>query len=36
VMTVMIDPRGLEWLFGFKTNEADGSRQGAAKFFLRR
>src|SRR5690349_10229648 len=32
-MTVMIDPRGLEWLLGFKTNEGSGSRQGARKIF---
>jgi hypothetical protein len=31
-MTVMMGPRCLEWLFGFKTNEADGNRQGSEFF----
>jgi hypothetical protein len=31
-MTVMIDPRGLEWLLAFKTNEGGGSRQGCENF----
>src|SRR5438105_3144493 len=31
-MTVMIDPRCLEWLFGFKTSEEGGNRQGSEIF----
>jgi hypothetical protein len=31
-VTVMVDPRGLEWLFEFKTNEESPSRQGARNF----
>jgi hypothetical protein len=33
-MTVMTNPRCLEWLFGFKTNEAGGNRQGERIFFV--
>src|ERR1041385_358521 len=32
-MTVMIDPRCLEWLFEFKTNEGSGGRQGGVRNF---
>jgi hypothetical protein len=32
-MTVMMDPRCLEWRFEFKTNEGNGSRQRLRFFF---